>query len=57
MSVSPGTAKQRRWLSEVEMKTHMPPHRSLWLGPQFTFNVRQPGSLLLPLLLLLLLLW
>ncbi|EGD82695.1 hypothetical protein PTSG_11998 [Salpingoeca rosetta] len=39
MSVSPGTAKQRRWLSEVEMKTHMPPHRSLWLGPQFTFNV------------------
>lgn len=26
------------WLSQVEIVTHLGPHRRLWMGPQFTFK-------------------
>jgi hypothetical protein len=30
-----------RWLSNVEITTHMPHDRPLWAGPQFTFKTFQ----------------
>lgn len=32
--------KTDKWLSQVEIITHAGPHRRLWMGPQFTFRVR-----------------
>ncbi|ESO08177.1 hypothetical protein HELRODRAFT_190926 [Helobdella robusta] len=29
---------EEEWPSQVEMVTHAPPHRYLWMGPQFTFK-------------------
>lgn len=31
-----------KWLSQVEMITHVGPHRRLWMGPQFAFKTFQP---------------
>eukprot|EP00053_Salpingoeca_punica_P011907 m.106174 g.106174 ORF g.106174 m.106174 type:complete len:1085 (-) comp15810_c0_seq2:383-3637(-) len=31
------------WLSQVEISTYRPPHRPLWMGPQFTFGTFQSG--------------
>jgi len=36
---SSGTVAADRWLSAVEITTYSPPHRRLWMGPQFTFKV------------------
>ena len=34
------------WLANIEIETHAPPHRRLWMGPQFAFKTFQPpGSL------------
>lgn len=30
------------WLSQVEILTHAPPSRRLWMGPQFSFKTYQP---------------
>lgn len=30
-----------KWLSQVEIQTHAPPSRRLWMGPQFTFKPYQ----------------
>ena len=32
------SAQYTFWMSQVEMNTHAPPHRRLWMGPQFTFK-------------------
>lgn len=32
---------QEEWLSQVEIITHMGPHRRLWMGPQFSFKTYQ----------------
>ena len=29
----------KEWLTEVEIRTANPPHRRLWMGPQFAFKV------------------
>ena len=31
-----------KWLSQVEILTHVGPHRRLWMGPQFSFKTFQP---------------
>ncbi len=31
-----------RWLSQVEITTHVGPHRRLWMGPQFSFKSLRP---------------
>ena len=33
-----------KWLSQVEILTHAPPSRRLWMGPQFTFKPYQSHS-------------
>lgn len=34
------------WLANIDIETHAPPHRRLWMGPQFAFKTFQPpGSL------------
>jgi len=33
-----------RWLSQVEITTHVGPHRRLWMGPQFCFKTLQPAG-------------
>ncbi|XP_028400355.1 breast carcinoma-amplified sequence 3-like isoform X2 [Dendronephthya gigantea] len=30
------------WLANIEIETHAPPHRRLWMGPQFAFKTFQP---------------
>lgn len=30
-----------QWLSQVEIITHVGPHRRLWMGPQFSFKTYQ----------------
>lgn len=32
---------EEQWLSQVEMITHIGPHRRLWMGPQFSFKTYQ----------------
>ncbi|XP_048741854.2 BCAS3 microtubule associated cell migration factor-like isoform X2 [Ostrea edulis] len=32
---------QEEWLSQVEIITHVGPHRRLWMGPQFSFKTYQ----------------
>ncbi|XP_033748515.1 breast carcinoma-amplified sequence 3-like [Pecten maximus] len=32
---------QEQWLSQVEIITHVGPHRRLWMGPQFSFKTYQ----------------
>ncbi|QQP32293.1 Putative LOC100877372, partial [Caligus rogercresseyi] len=31
-----------QWLSQVEILTHIGPHRRLWMGPQFSFKTLHP---------------
>ena len=33
------------WLSQIEILTHVGPHRRLWMGPQFIFKVCNNQSL------------
>ena len=33
-----------RWLSQVEIVTHVGPHRRLWMGPQFSFKTLRPAK-------------
>lgn len=39
-------ANDDSWLSQVEIITHIGPHRRLWMGPQFSFKTLQlpPGA-------------
>ncbi|KAK3084553.1 hypothetical protein FSP39_015274, partial [Pinctada imbricata] len=39
LSSDPGIEEQ--WLSQVEIITHVGPHRRLWMGPQFSFKTYQ----------------
>ena len=32
------TTSEEQWLSQVEIVTHIGPHRRLWMGPQFCFK-------------------
>ncbi|CAB4015658.1 Breast carcinoma-amplified sequence 3-like, partial [Paramuricea clavata] len=34
------------WLANIEIETHAPPHRRLWMGPQFAFKTFQPPGTL-----------
>eukprot|EP00049_Salpingoeca_infusionum_P005253 m.90220 g.90220 ORF g.90220 m.90220 type:complete len:914 (-) comp12913_c0_seq1:822-3563(-) len=38
------TTSDTMWLSELEGQTHCPPHRRLWMGPQFHFKVFCPAE-------------
>ncbi len=29
---------EEKWLSQVEIVTHIGPHRRIWMGPQFIFK-------------------
>jgi hypothetical protein len=33
-----GSSADDKWLSQVEIVTHVGPHRRLWMGPQFCFK-------------------
>jgi len=35
---------EERWLSQVEITTHVGPHRRLWMGPQFAFKTLEPAG-------------
>jgi len=37
-SSSHEVASEDQWLSQVEIVTHIGPHRRLWMGPQFCFK-------------------
>ncbi len=39
-----GGGDEDRWLSQVEISTHVGPHRRLWMGPQFSFKTLQPAE-------------
>lgn len=40
-----GPKTDGEWLSQVEILTHAPPSRRLWMGPQFSFKAYQsPGN-------------
>jgi len=39
-----GGAGEDRWLSQVEIVTHVGPHRRLWMGPQFSFKTLRPAK-------------
>ena len=39
-----GPKTDGEWLSQVEILTHAPPSRRLWMGPQFSFKAYQPSS-------------
>ena len=39
-----GSAGDDRWLSQVEIVTHVGPHRRLWMGPQFSFKTLRPAK-------------
>ena len=32
------------WLANIEIETHPPPHRRLWMGPQFKFKTYQAAT-------------
>jgi hypothetical protein len=32
------SSNEEQWLSQVEIVTHIGPHRRLWMGPQFSFK-------------------
>lgn len=34
------------WLANIDIETHAPPHRRLWMGPQFSFKTFQPPGAL-----------
>ena len=34
----PSPSFEDKWLSQVEIVTHVGPHRRLWMGPQFCFK-------------------
>ena len=35
---SQDSTNEEQWLSQVEIVTHIGPHRRLWMGPQFSFK-------------------
>ena len=37
----PEEDNEDRWLSQVEIVTHIGPARRLWMGPQFSFRTFQ----------------
>ena len=39
-----GPKTDGEWLSQVEILTHAPPSRRLWMGPQFSFKAYQSSS-------------
>ena len=39
-----GTEESDKWLSQVEIVTHVGPHRRLWMGPQFCFKTFKPAK-------------
>lgn len=36
------TRADDNWLANIDIETHAPPHRRLWMGPQFAFKTFQP---------------
>ena len=39
-----GGEESDKWLSQVEIVTHVGPHRRLWMGPQFCFKTFKPAK-------------
>ena len=39
-----GSEDSDKWLSQVEIVTHVGPHRRLWMGPQFCFKTFKPAK-------------
>jgi len=39
-----GNGNEDKWLSQVEIVTHVGPHRRLWMGPQFSFKTLKPAK-------------
>ena len=39
-----GAEESDKWLSQVEIVTHVGPHRRLWMGPQFCFKTFVPAK-------------
>ena len=39
-----GAEESDKWLSQVEIVTHVGPHRRLWMGPQFCFKTFKPAK-------------
>ena len=39
-----GSEESDKWLSQVEIVTHVGPHRRLWMGPQFCFKTFRPAK-------------
>ena len=39
-----GAEESDKWLSQVEIVTHVGPHRRLWMGPQFCFKTFRPAK-------------
>ena len=37
-------SEEDKWLSQVEIVTHVGPHRRLWMGPQFCFKTFRTAS-------------
>lgn len=37
-STNGSTCDTKDWLAQVELSTYQPPHRRLWMGPQFVFK-------------------
>jgi hypothetical protein len=40
-----GSEDSDKWLSQVEIVTHVGPHRRLWMGPQFCFKTFKPAKI------------
>ena len=44
LSRHPSGGHDDKWLSQVEIVTHVGPHRRLWMGPQFCFKTLRPAK-------------
>jgi len=44
LSRHPSGGHDDEWLSQVEIVTHVGPHRGLWMGPQFCFKTLRPAK-------------
>lgn len=44
-SSSSSSSNDDKWLSHVEILTHAPPSRRLWMGPQFSFKTYHSSAL------------
>lgn len=43
-SLRHASGNEDKWLSQVEIVTHVGPHRRLWMGPQFCFKTLKPAK-------------